>query len=418
MYGTIRIAWSPVGARVFRIGKDVGDVGARLAVVAAAAHREVGVHAPAVAQPLLQTQNHAVIAAPAFERFLDRRVVRALDRIEERQDATRVLVALRGIPRDVHRRVQLLADPDVRRAVAEIRHRAHPAAAELPLIADVPLRDAHRLEVERHRDVGTEPWELDVGRRRQRRRKRVAAGVRGPRIVDRRRLVDLDRVAERRVQRMAAVLPQLRRVVIDAGRGANRLHVVAARIPREADARRELVHLAERVARVGEPFVTHELHPRRRVAVDRAAPAREEPVHVEVAVELVVVAGGDVGLPAQAGVERQVVADAPDVLHVSAVIVERLLHELVAALPELARQAQHQIGKPESAAADAGAVEREDPVGLERPVDVEAGTDPAAAERELVRVLDPVEVLRELVASASRTRRERPPSGSRWSPTD
>src|SRR5678815_127544 len=132
---------------------------------------------------------------------------------------------------------------------SEMCIRDSPCRAQLALDAQVPLIEVRRLHVERKRHEPAVQREVHVRVRDD--GKRISAGGVDPWIVEG-SVVDDELGAERRTAVEAEEVPDVRQVVEDAVRTADRHPAVAFRIPHGGEARREVVQapLADAVTRV------------------------------------------------------------------------------------------------------------------------------------------------------------------------
>ena len=228
------------------------------------------------------------------------------------------------------------------------------------------MGDAHDIGVNRHADVVAVQRESHTGRRQLHRlhlagiidgRERIAARRIRPRIqqVDRtpvgirrrarRRRDRGDGVAVRRVEHVVTVLPEFRRVVEATDRRANALHIVARRIPDNAESRGELVQTIRRIRAVGwKSRIAREHEPCRRVRKHGAVQTLVEIFAHKGHVEMVLIFGCEEWLPAQTIVEGKVSVRAPHVLRIEADVLLLLSDDLAPALAEYRWQPEHEVG--------------------------------------------------------------------------
>src|SRR5206468_2188222 len=110
----------------------------------------------------------------------------------------------------------------------------------------------------------------------------------------------------------------------DAVGSAQRCLSIARYIPRQSDARREVLQFGIRGTVFRETRVTREVKTRRRIRVNRAVNSLNEPVHIEIEaaafgkVLAFSVADGErkKRFPTQSGIQRQPRSHLPDVLHI------------------------------------------------------------------------------------------------------
>ena len=116
-------------------------------------------------------------------------------------------------------------------------------------------------------------------------------------------------------------------------------------------------------------------------------------------VEPVLILRREEGLPPQPVVQRHVRVRTPDILCVQTNVVFFLRHDLAATLAEDSRQSQQEVGhwqlRLSIRAASNQTAERHQAVRLKWTVAVKERASPHAAERQRVRALGPVDVLRD-----------------------
>jgi hypothetical protein len=119
-------------------------------------------------------------------------------------------------------------------------------------------------------------------------------------------VVDNELGAERRAAVEAEEIPDVRQIVEDAVRTADRHPAVALRIPHSGETRREVVQasLADAATRILR--VALEDHPHRRVLIDRTAHTRVELFDGEVIRMLLIVDVRQIRVPSQSEVDRHV----------------------------------------------------------------------------------------------------------------
>ena len=136
-------------------------------------------HAVAAA-PLHRHQQPVVLRRAVVNDLLDAGVELAFRGVLQIQHATGLCVA-RRCAWTIHCRIDLVRHPEVLRHAADVVRRHHPAGCDLPLVADVPLIDGRRLQVERVRRVVARLREHPVTGEQP--RNGIAARRRGPRVV-------------------------------------------------------------------------------------------------------------------------------------------------------------------------------------------------------------------------------------------
>ncbi len=198
--------------RVLVIG--AAQVAIEVAFADAVSPGVVGERRVALAEVVPHGEEHrVVIRISAIVGDVDRSVILALRRIDQSEDAAGRGVRCGRLAGDVDGVIEIPAEPQVRGLIPEIRDRCHPVIRELALIAGVPLRHVHRLEIRRQHIVGGRGRERDVRRRWNRDREGIPARVAQPRIVERPCGGQIDFVHERRIRHQPLREPHHTRVV-------------------------------------------------------------------------------------------------------------------------------------------------------------------------------------------------------------